>query len=255
MSAVKNNDKAHDSSLRYARQTILKEVGKEGQARLASSSVLVVGAGGLGSAVLYYLAAAGVGKLGIVDYDQVSLSNLQRQILYTTADLEKYKADAAAWRLQALNPEVQIVKHQVKINADNAQSIIFYYDMVVDAVDNLVTRYIVNDACCALKKPLVEAAVSGFDGLLMTIFPGQTPCYRCLFPSPLPDEYASQIGNGIMGMVAGTIGSLEALEAVKVLLNTGSTLSGRFLAFRGLDMHFQEISLPRDPNCPACSGL
>lgn len=252
---MKNNDKAHDSSLRYARQTILKEVGKEGQARLASSSVLVVGAGGLGSAVLYYLAAAGVGKLGIVDYDQVSLSNLQRQILYTTADLEKYKADAAAWRLQALNPEVQIVKHQVKINADNAQSIIFYYDMVVDAVDNLVTRYIVNDACCALKKPLVEAAVSGFDGLLMTIFPGQTPCYRCLFPSPLPDEYASQIGNGIMGMVAGTIGSLEALEAVKVLLNTGSTLSGRFLAFRGLDMHFQEISLPRDPNCLACSGL
>lgn len=252
---MKNNDKAHDSSLRYARQTILKEVGKEGQARLASSSVLVVGAGGLGSAVLYYLAAAGVGKLGIVDYDQVSLSNLQRQILYTTADMGKYKADAAAWRLQALNPEVQIVKHQVKINADNAQSIIFYYDMVVDAVDNLVTRYIVNDACCALKKPLVEAAVSGFDGLLMTIFPGQTPCYRCLFPSPLPDEYASQIGNGIMGMVAGTIGSLEALEAVKVLLNTGSTLSGRFLAFRGLDMHFQEISLPRDPNCPACSGL
>ena len=175
--------------------------------------------------------------------------------LYTSADLGEKKADAAARRLQALNPEVHIVKHQVEINADNAQSLIADYDVVVDAVDNLATRYIVNDACCALKKPLVEAAVSGFDGMLMTIIPGQTPCYRCLFPAPLPDEFASQIGSGIMGMVAGTIGSLEALEAVKVLLSIGSTLSGRFLAFRGLPMHFEEISLPRDPNCPSCGRL
>jgi adenylyltransferase/sulfurtransferase len=252
---VSNKGPGQDSSSRYARQTILKEVGNEGQARLASSGVLVVGAGGLGSAVLYYLAAAGVGRLGIVDHDQVSLSNLQRQILYTSADLGEKKADAAARRLQALNPEVHIVKHQVEINADNAQSLIADYDVVVDAVDNLATRYIVNDACCALKKPLVEAAVSGFDGMLMTIIPGQTPCYRCLFPAPLPDEFASQIGSGIMGMVAGTIGSLEALEAVKVLLSIGSTLSGRFLAFRGLPMHFEEISLPRDPNCPSCCRL
>ncbi|HOQ10463.1 MAG TPA: HesA/MoeB/ThiF family protein [Syntrophomonadaceae bacterium] len=244
-----------DSLSRYARQTILKEVGIEGQARLASSSVLVVGAGGLGSAALYYLAAAGVGRLGIVDYDQVSLSNLQRQILYTSADLGNNKVDIAALRLQALNPAVRTDKHQVQINAGNAQSIISGYDLVVDAVDNLPTRYIVNDACCALGKPLVEAAVSGFDGLLMTIIPGKTPCYRCLFPSPLPDEYASQVGNGIMGMVPGVIGSLEALEAIKVLLNIGSPLSGRFLSFRGLDMHFEEIILPRDPNCPACSGL
>jgi molybdopterin/thiamine biosynthesis adenylyltransferase len=163
--------------------------------------------------------------------------------------------DAAARRLQALNPEVHIVKHQVEITADNAPSIISDYDVVVDAVDNLATRYTVNDACCTLGKPLVEAAVSRFDGLLMTIIPGQTPCYRCLFPSPLPVEFASQISNGIIGMVPGAIGSLEALEAVKILLNIGSTLSGRFLAFRGLDMHFEEISLPRDPNCPSCGRL
>lgn len=225
-----------DSSLRYARQTILKEVGSEGQARIASSGVLVVGAGGLGSVALCYLAAAGIGRLGIVDHDQVSLSNLQRQILYSTADLGEKKVNAAALRLQALNPEVHIIKHHLEINANNAQSIISDYDVVVDAVDNLPSRYIINDACCALKKPLVEAAVSGFDGLLMTIFPGQTPCYRCLFPSPLPDQFAAEISSGIMGMGAGTIGSLQALEAVKVLLKIDSTVSGRLLSFRGLNM-------------------
>ena len=251
------NDKCPppDPSLRYARQTVLKEVGNEGQARIASSGVLVVGAGGLGSVALYYLAAAGVGRLGIVDHDQVSLSNLQRQILYTTADLGEKKVNAATLRLQALNPEVHLIKHHLEINADNARSIISDYDVVVDAVDNLPSRYIINDACCALKKPLVEAAVSGFDGLLMTIIPGQTPCYRCLFPSPLPDEFAAQISSGVMGMVPGTIGSLQALETVKVLLKIGSPVSGRFLAFRGLNMHFEEISLPRDPSCPACSRL
>lgn len=251
------NDKnpVPDSSLRYARQTILKEVGTEGQARLDSSRVLVVGAGGLGSAVLYYLAAAGVGRLGIIDHDVVSMSNLQRQILYSTADLGEDKVNAAARRLQALNPDIHIIKNHVEIDADNAKSILSDYDVVVDAVDNLPSRYIINDACCALGKPLVEAAVSGFDGLLMTIVPGFTPCYRCLFPAPLPDPFAAQISSGIMGMVAGTIGSLQALEVIKVLLGIGSTLSGRFLAFRGLDMHFEEIALPRDPDCPVCSKL
>lgn len=251
------NDKCstHDPSLRYARQTILKEVGTEGQARLASSSVLVVGAGGLGSVALYYLAAAGIGRLGIVDHDQVSLSNLQRQILYATADLGEKKVNSAALRLQALNPEVHIIKHHLEINADNAPSIIADYDVVVDAVDNLPSRYIINDACCTLRKPLVEAAVSGFDGMLMTIIPGQTPCYRCLFPAPLPEEFAAEIGSGVMGMVPGAIGSLQALEAVKVLLRIGSTVSGRFLAFKGLNMHFEEISLPRDPSCPVCGQL
>ena len=180
---------------------------------------------------------------------------MQRQILYATADLGEKKVNAAALRLQALNPEVHIIKHHLEINADNAPSIIADYDVVVDAVDNLPSRYIINDACCTLRKPLVEAAVSGFDGLLMTIIPGQTPCYRCLFPSPLPEEFAAQISSGVMGMVPGTIGSLQALETVKVLLKIGSPVSGRFLAFRGLNMHFEEISLPRDPSCPACSRL
>ena len=244
-----------DSSLRYARQTILKEVGTEGQARLTSSGVLVVGAGGLGSVILYYLAAAGIGRLGIIDHDQVSLSNLQRQILYTTADLGENKVDAAALRLQLLNPDIQIIKNNLEINAENAPSIFSDYDVVVDAVDNLPSRYIINDTCCALGKPLVEAAVSGFDGLLMTIIPGQSPCYRCWFPAPLPEAFAAEISPGIMGMVAGTIGSLQALEVIKVLLGIGSTVSGRFLAFSGLDIHFEEIRLPRDPDCPVCSQL
>lgn len=243
------------TSLRYSRQAVMKEVGIHGQEKLAAANVLVVGAGGLGSVCLYYLAAAGVGRLGIADYDYVSLSNLNRQILYTTGDLGHPKAATAASRLQKLNPEIRIDLHNLQINAANIEAVFSPYDVIVDAVDNLPARYLINDTCCALNKPLIEAAVSGFTGLLMSIIPGQTPCYRCLFPAPLPDEYASQIGSGIMGMTAGIIGSMQSMEAVKVILGIGSTVSGRFISLDGLDMHFEEIRLPRDPNCPTCAHL
>lgn len=238
--------------IRYSRQISLPEVGEEGQAKLLQARVLVVGAGGLGSPVLYYLAAAGVGTLGIADADKVSLSNLQRQILYTVNDVGREKVDAASERLLQLNPDINVNKHLLQVSADNLTSLLSGYDIVVGAVDNPTTRYLLNDGCHLLKKPLVEAGVSGFEGLLMTIIPGQTPCYRCLFPVAPSEEIASQFNPGIMGMVAGTIGALQALEVIKLILGIGSPSSGRLLAFRGLQLRFEEILLERSQHCPLC---
>lgn len=244
---------------RYARQVVLPEVGASGQERLRTSSVLVVGAGGLGSPVLYYLAAAGVGRLGIADPDAVALSDLHRQILYATPDIGRPKADAAAERLRALNPDVSVVAHRVRVDEGNVDGLVGGYDLVVDAPDNVATRCLVNDACWRAGKPLVEAAVQGFSGMVMTIVPGKTACYRCLHPNPPRDGAAAgekaaptAADTGIMGMVPGVMGSLQALEAVKVLLGIGAPLGGRVLFFDGLDVAFDEMRLERNPDCPVC---
>jgi adenylyltransferase/sulfurtransferase len=241
--------------LRYSRQLIINEIGTDGQKKLSGSKILVVGSGGLGSPALTYLTAAGVGTLGIVDFDKVGLSNLQRQILYTTNDIGKSKVDIAQKRLNNINPEVKIIKHNVRIDIENIEDIIKGYDVVIDATDNFVARYLVSDCCYFLKKPVIEGAVLGFIGILMTIIPDISPCYRCLYPMPPKEGTAPTCTDiGIMGMVAGTIGSLQALEAVKVILGIGKTLSGRVLFFDGLDFSMKEMKLEKDKNCPLCGS-
>jgi molybdopterin-synthase adenylyltransferase len=237
-----------NGALRYSRQLLLKEVGTAGQEKLLNSKVLVVGAGGLGSPVSYYLAAAGIGTLGIVDFDVIGISNLNRQILYTSGEINLKKVDIAEEKLKKLNPEVNIVKYPLRLKKENIEDIVDWYDVVIDATDNFTTRYLVSDCCYFKGKPLVEGAVLGFGGTLMTIIPNKSPCYRCLYPVPPEEEAVPRI----MGMVAGTIGTMQAMEAVKVLLGIGETLSGRILFYNGLSMSINEIKLERNKNCPLC---
>lgn len=242
-----------DQTLRYSRQIILKEIGFEGQQKLLKSKALVIGAGGLGSPVLFYLAAAGVGNLGIADFDTVGISNLNRQILHFTDDLSRKKVDSAAEKLKKLNPDINIIKHSFRVNADNIEEVIADYDVIIDAVDNFSTRYLISDCCFFLKKPLIEGAVLGFDGILTTIIPDKTPCYRCLYPEPPKDGVVPTCSDqGILGAITGTIGSLQALEAVKVLAGIGETLSGRILTFDGLGLEFRDVQLRKRQNCPLC---
>jgi len=239
--------------LRYSRQLILNEVGTKGQEKLLNTKVLVIGAGGLGSPALYYLAAAGVGNIGVVDFDAVGISNLQRQILYSTEDLGKKKVDMAAERLIKLNPDVNITKYPIRISAENIEEIVDDYDVVLDCVDNFSARYLISDCCYLKKKPLVEGAVIGFTGILMTIIPGKTPCYRCLYPVPPKEgEVPTCSDIGIMGMVAGTIGSLQAMEAVKLAMGIGDIMAGRVLFYDGFDLTFREMKLENNKNCELC---
>ncbi|HEX3030598.1 MAG TPA: HesA/MoeB/ThiF family protein [Clostridia bacterium] len=239
--------------LRYSRQLILKEVGAEGQEKLLSSKVLVIGAGGLGSPALYYLAAAGIGTIGAADFDAVSVSNLQRQILYSTDDFGKKKVDIAGEKLKKLNPDVNIIKYPRRVDIDNIEEMIEGYDIVIDATDNFTARYLVSDCCHLNGKPLIEGAVIGFTGILLTIIPGKTPCYRCLYPVPPKEGAVPTCADiGVMGMITGTIGSLQALEAVKVILGIGETMAGRVLFFDGLDMSFREMKLEKNKNCNLC---
>jgi molybdopterin-synthase adenylyltransferase len=241
---------------RYARQLVIPEVGPAGQEKLARSRVLVIGAGGLGSPVLYYLAGAGVGRIDVVDSDVVAVSNLHRQILFTTPDVGRAKVDVAAGRLRALNPEVTVVTHPVRVDERSVDALVADHDVVVDCPDNLATRYAVNDACCRAHTPLVEAAVLAFSGMVMTIVPGRTPCYRCLYPVP-PKEGAVPTGAeaGIMGMLPGIFGSLQALEVVKLLVGAGPPPRGRVLFFDGLAGGFDEVAADRNPDCPACGRI
>ena len=240
--------------LRYSRQIILNEVGIEGQQKLSKSKVLVIGAGGLGSPALYYLASAGIGTIGIVDFDVVGISNLQRQIIHFTGDLGKRKVDSAAEKLKALNPEICISSRHLRINEDNIEEIIKEYDVVLDSTDNIPARYLISDCCFLLGKPLVEAAVTGFIGTIFTIIPGKSPCYRCLYPEPPANGVVPSCSEtGIIGMVAGTIGSLQALEALKLILGIGDTISGRVLYFDGLNSSFNNINVERSESCPLCS--
>jgi adenylyltransferase/sulfurtransferase len=238
---------------RYSKQIILNDIGVAGQQKLLDSKVLVVGAGGLGSPVLYYLAASGVGTIGIADFDRVGLSNLQRQILHFTEDIGKKKVDSAEVKLNNLNPEVKIKKHTFRLDDQNIEDIIREYDVVIDCTDNFTARYLISDCCYLLKKPLVEGAVVGFIGTLMTIIPDVSPCYRCLNPIPPQDgTVPSCADEGILGAIAGVIGTLQALEAIKILLDIGQILSGRLLFLDGLSMKIDEITLDRNDECELC---
>jgi len=238
---------------RYARHLVIPELGEEGQARLAAASVLVVGAGGLGSPCLYYLAAAGVGRLGVLDHDVVEPSNLQRQILHTSADVGRPKAASAAEKLRALNPGIEIVEHHERFAARNAMDLVSAYDVMVTAVDNLPSRFLLNDACVLGRKTLVEAGILRFVGLAMTIRGGQTACYRCVFPSP-PDESSTPAlaEVGVFGPVAGVMGCMQANEVVKVITGIGRPLYDRLLQFDAWTTSCEEVAVRREPECPIC---
>lgn len=244
---------------RYARHIILKEVGGAGQMKLLASRVAVIGAGGLGSPALAYLAAAGVGTLGIVDDDAVALSNLQRQIIHTTERVGAAKTASAEAALGAINPDVRIEAHAVRLDATNARDVLAGYDLVLDGCDNFSTRLAVSDACVALGTTLVSAAVAGFEGQLGTFKPqagADFPCYRCFVPEH-PGEAAERScsDQGILGAVAGVLGTLQAVEALKELLDLGETLAGRLLLYDALSGRVRYVRLPRDPACPACGEV
>jgi adenylyltransferase/sulfurtransferase len=240
---------------RYARHLILDEVGEDGQEKLMAARVLVVGVGGLGSPVLMYLAAAGIGTLGIVDDDAVDLSNLQRQIIHSTANIGAAKVKSAVESLGAINPEVRVTPHHMRLSAANARAIAAEYDLVCDGSDNFATRYLLNDACYLDKKPLVAASLLRFEGQLSTFkaYDGKTPCYRCLFREPPPPDLVPRCEQaGILGSVAGVLGTLQATEAIKELLGLGRTLAGRLLIYDALEGTTRTINVPRDPGCPLC---
>ena len=239
---------------RYARHIMLPEVGEKGQAKLLGAKVLLLGAGGLGSPSALYLAAAGVGTLGIVDDDVVDASNLQRQILHNTSRIGVPKVESARTTLTELNPDVRVIAHQVRLTAENVLSIIKDYDLIVDGADNFQTRYLLNDAALILSKPVLHASIFRFEGQLTTFLPWQGPCYRCLYPEPPPAGMAPSCNEaGVLGVLPGVIGVLQATEAVKVLLGIGETLSGRLLIYDALGAKFRELKLRRDPLCAVCS--
>lgn len=243
-----------DELERYARHIVLREVGGAGQARLKAAKVLVIGAGGLGSPLVLYLAAAGVGTLGIVDDDAVSLSNLQRQVAYRTQDVGRPKAASAAAAALALNPHVRIVPHPVRLTAANAMELIAGYDLVADGSDNFGTRFVVNDACFFAGKTLVSAAVTEFDGQLSTFKPGG-PCYRCLFPEPPPAGSAPSCSEtGVLGAAAGVMGSLQALEVLKEIVGVGQSMAGTLLIFDALATRFRNVKVRPDPDCALCGA-
>ena len=242
-----------DELIRYSRHIVLSEVGEEGQRRLKASKVLVVGAGGLGSPAAMYLAAAGIGTLGLVDFDAVDASNLQRQILHGTSDIGRAKLDSAAARLGDLNPHVDLVPHSERLTSQNAMTVLADYDVIVDGSDNFPTRYLINDACVLLGKPYVYGAILRFEGQASVFAAEGGPCYRCLFREPPPPELVPNCAEaGVLGVLPGVVGSIQALEAIKLVLNEGEPLIGRLLLFDALGLSFRELALQRDPECPVC---
>ena len=239
---------------RYSRHLLLPEVGIEGQQKLLDAKVLLLGAGGLGSPTALYLAAAGVGTLGIVDNDEVDLSNLQRQVIHSSERIGMPKVDSAAETINALNPDVKVVKHALRLGPENIMDVLPGYDIVVDGLDNFPTRYLLNDASVRLGIPVVSAAILGFEGQLSVFKPYDGPCYRCLFPVPPPAELAPSCGaNGVLGVLPGTMGLLQATEVVKLILGEGDTLVGRLLMYDALAAKVTEVRVRRDPECPICS--
>ncbi|MDX6643326.1 MAG: sulfur-carrier protein adenylyltransferase/sulfurtransferase [Solirubrobacteraceae bacterium] len=239
---------------RYSRHLLIPEVGVEGQQKLLEAKVLLLGAGGLGSPAALYLAAAGVGTLGIVDNDEVDLSNLQRQVLHTTDRIGVPKVDSAEETLRGINPDVEVVKYPVRLDASNIMEIIEGYDVIVDGLDNFPTRYLLNDASVRLRIPVVSAAILGFDGQLSVFAPYEGPCYRCLFREPPPAELAPSCGaNGVLGVLPGTMGLLQATEVVKLIIGQGDPLIGRMLLYDALGATFTTVKIKRDPECPICS--
>ena len=241
-----------DERARYSRHLLLPEIGSAGQDKLKAARVLVVGAGGLGSPASLYLAAAGIGILGVIDHDRVELSNLQRQVLFATASVGSSKASAACARLLALNPEISVSAHDLELRADNAIRIIEQYDLVIDGSDRLATRYLVNDVCVLLRKPLVSAAIHRFEGQAMSYVPSQGPCYRCLFPRSADGVAPNCAEAGVLGVLPGILGALQAAEALKLVVGIGTPLVGRLLTFDALAMSWQEFRFTRRAECAVC---
>lgn len=242
-----------DALRRYARHLVLPEVGRQGQARLAEARVAVVGTGGLGAPVGLYLAAAGVGTLGLIDDDLVDESNLHRQVLFSDADIGRLKVEVAAERLKLANPLVEIESHPVRLNRHNAFDTLGDYDIVVDGTDNFPARYLINDACVLLGKPNVYGAILKWEGQASLFAHGEGPCYRCLFREPPPPGLVPSCAEaGVLGALPGVIGSIQALETIKLVLDQGDLLAGRLLILDALSMRFREVGIPRNPNCPVC---
>jgi adenylyltransferase/sulfurtransferase len=241
-----------DERARYSRHLLLPEIGSAGQERLKAARVLVVGAGGLGSPASLYLAAAGIGTLGVIDHDRVELSNLQRQVLFATASVGSSKASAARDRLLALNPEIEVQAHDLELRADNAIRIVEQYDLVIDGSDRLATRYLVNDMCVLLRKPLVSAAIHRFEGQAMSYVPSQGPCYRCLFPRSAEGVAPNCAEAGVLGVLPGILGALQAAEALKLVVGIGTALVGRLLTFDALAMSWHEFRFARRADCAVC---
>lgn len=245
---------SRDQATRYARHIILPEIGVEGQLKLLNSKVLLIGAGGLGSPAGIYLAAAGVGTLGIVDADCVDRSNLQRQILHREERIGQFKTKSARETIISINSDIAVIEHQERLGRQNAMSLIKDYDVIVDGCDNFPTRYLVNDACILSKKPLVDGSILRFQGQITVVKPNDGPCYRCIYPKiPTPEEVPSCAEAGVLGAIPGIIGTMQALEAIKVILDIGDTLVGRLLIFDGLTLKFRELKVRRDPECVVCS--
>ncbi|MEE8461243.1 MAG: molybdopterin-synthase adenylyltransferase MoeB [Acidobacteriota bacterium] len=243
----------HEEVKRYSRHLIMPEVGMTGQKKLKKASVLCVGAGGLGSPLALYLTAAGVGRIGIVDFDVVDFSNLQRQILHTTEDVGRPKLDSAADKLKALNPNVNVELHETRLTSENALQLFEKYDIVVDGTDNFPTRYLVNDACVLTGKPNVYGSIFRFEGQASIFAASDGPCYRCLYPEPPPPGLVPSCAEGgVLGILPGLIGLVQATEVIKLILEKGNTLVGRLLLFDALGMKFRELKLKKDPECPVC---
>jgi sulfur-carrier protein adenylyltransferase/sulfurtransferase len=242
-----------EQRMRYSRHTLLPEVGVEGQLKLLNANVLLVGAGGLGSPAALYLAGAGIGTLGLVDDDVVDESNLQRQVIHTTDRVGVPKTESARITISELNPDVEVVEHRTRLDADNILEIIERYDVIVDGADNFPTRYLLNDASVRLRKPVVSASILAFDGQISTFVPYEGPCYRCLYPTPPPAELAPSCGAaGVLGVMAGVMGLLQANEVIKLVAGIGEPLIGRLLLYDSLGTRFTELKVKRDPECPVC---
>ena len=244
-----------DELSRYSRHLILPEVGEEGQRKLKAARVLCVGTGGLGSPLALYLAAAGVGTLGLVDFDVVDASNLQRQIIHSTADIGRKKLDSAAEKLKALNPDVNLIKHDTLLSSANALDILRDYDVIADGTDNFPTRYLVNDACVLLGKPNAYGSIFRFEGQASVFATKDGPCYRCLYPEPPPPRLVPSCAEGgVLGILPGLVGVIQATETIKLILGKGSTLAGRLLLVDALNMRFRELKLRKNPECPVCGA-
>jgi sulfur-carrier protein adenylyltransferase/sulfurtransferase len=244
-----------DQRRRYSRHLLIPEVGEEGQRKLLQAKVLLVGAGGLGSPAALYLAAAGVGTLGVVDADVVDDSNLQRQVLHTTDRVGMPKVESARLAIEAINSDVEVVAHETRLDQSNVLEIFADYDIILDGTDNFATRYLINDACVLLGKPNAHGSIFRFEGQATTFVPGEGPCYRCLFPTPPPPELAPSCAEaGVLGLLPGTIGIIQATEVAKLILGIGELLVGRLLTYDALEMEFRELRLSRDPACPMCGA-
>ncbi|OIO38506.1 MAG: molybdenum cofactor biosynthesis protein MoeB [Candidatus Omnitrophica bacterium CG1_02_49_16] len=242
-----------DEILRYSRHLIMPEVGVEGQEKLKAANVLLIGTGGLGSPAALYLAAAGVGTLGLVDFDKVDFSNLQRQIIHGTSDVDQPKVESAKKRLAEINPNVKVVTYDERLTRDNVLEILKDYEMVLDGTDNFQTRYLVNDACVFTRKPFVYGSIFRFDGQATVFYPGKGPCYRCLFAEPPPPGMVPSCAEGgVLGILPGVIGVIQATEAVKLILGKGEPLIGRLLLYDALKMNFREVKFRKNPKCPVC---